>query len=67
MVLNLPSRTDRRDALSLAAAFSEINLDWIDGVSGDAVFEKALPPGDRINLSTGARGSWRAHMNAIRM
>jgi hypothetical protein len=45
---------------------SDIKLDWIDGVSGDDVHEAALPPGDRINLSSGGKGSWRAHMNAIR-
>ncbi|KAH8601933.1 hypothetical protein B0O99DRAFT_681043 [Bisporella sp. PMI_857] len=65
-VLNLPSRTDRRDALSLAAAFSKIKLDWINGVLGTEVAENALPPGERIGLSTGAKGSWRGHMNAIR-
>lgn len=65
--MNLPSRTDRRDALSLAASLSDLKLSWIDGVSGVDVDEKALPPGDRIALSIGGRGSWRGHMNAIRM
>jgi hypothetical protein len=46
LVINLPSRTDYRDAKSLSAVVSNLQLDWIDGVSGDDVLEKAPPPGD---------------------
>lgn len=66
MVINLPSRTDRRDALSLAARFTGFEPDWIDGVLGVDVEGKHLPHGDRNSLAGGAIGSWRGHMNAIR-
>lgn len=65
LVINLPSRTDRRDAMSLSAVVSNLQLNWIDGVSGDDVLEKALPPGDHKFISPGSKGSWRAHMNAL--
>jgi len=65
-VLNLPPRTDHKDALSLAAALTDIRLDWIDGMRGDDVLEKVLPPGEYRDKNGGAnKGSWRAHMNAI--
>jgi hypothetical protein len=51
--------------MSLSAAVSNLQLDWIDGVSGDDVLEKALPPGDHKSISLGNKGSWRAHMNAL--
>ncbi|OCL12208.1 glycosyltransferase family 25 protein, partial [Glonium stellatum] len=65
LVINLPSRTDRRDAMSLSAAVSDLQLDWINGVSGEDVMEKALPLGDHKSISPGNKGSWRAHMNAL--
>ncbi|KAK8852203.1 glycosyltransferase family 25 protein [Apiospora arundinis] len=69
LVINRPARTDRRDAMTLAAAVSNLTLDWVDGVDGDTVEERVLPPGDRPkskSSDTAVRGSWRAHMNALR-
>ncbi|GAI79064.1 unnamed protein product [marine sediment metagenome] len=63
-VINLPSRTDHRDAMTLAAALTSISLDFVDGVT--EVSRRALPPdGEKSGLSDGALGSWRAHMNVI--
>ncbi|TVY84973.1 hypothetical protein LSUE1_G000848, partial [Lachnellula suecica] len=67
-VINMPSRTDRRDATSLAAAASNLNIDFIEGVGGDSIPEAAFPPGgsaDSIKQSPGIKGSWRSHMNAL--
>ena len=62
--INLPARTDHRDALLLTSAVSGIEVDWIDGVEGKDVLEKAMPqPGKDINA--GNIGSWRAHLNAL--
>ena len=66
LVINLPSRTDHRDAMSLSAAVSNLQLDWIDGVSGDDILEKALSPRDHKFISLGNKGSRRAHMNALK-
>ncbi|KAK0733179.1 hypothetical protein B0T26DRAFT_632385 [Lasiosphaeria miniovina] len=65
-VINLPSRTDRRDAMTLAAALSKIDVTWADGVTGEAVVDKAMP-GDSWDksISKGNRGSWRGHMNVL--
>jgi hypothetical protein len=39
-VTNMPSRTDRHDATSLAAAVSNLKLDFIEGVGGDSIPER---------------------------
>ena len=54
LIINLPSRTDHRDAMSLSAAVSNLQLDWIDDVSGDDVLEKALSPRDHKFISRSA-------------
>lgn len=53
--------------MTLASALTGIKFDWVDGVAGDQVLERVLPP-DSIdkNISKGNRGSWRAHMNVLR-
>lgn len=62
----MPSRTDRRDSMTLTAALSDMQLEFIDGVVGDTVPEKAIPKDKSLNHLTGAGlGSWRGHMNAI--
>lgn len=65
-VINLPSRTDYHDALSIAGATTGIKLDWIDAVKGEDVDERVLPPGGvETNLVAGKRGCWRSHMDAL--
>ncbi|KAF1968409.1 hypothetical protein BU23DRAFT_602299 [Bimuria novae-zelandiae CBS 107.79] len=66
LVLNLRFRTDRRDAITLAAATSNMQLDFVDGVTGDGIKQSAYPPPvENIKLPSGIRGSWRTHMNAL--
>ncbi|KAF2101184.1 hypothetical protein NA57DRAFT_34782 [Rhizodiscina lignyota] len=65
-VINLPSRTDHRDAITLAAALTDLELEFVDGVT--EVAEKALPPGGKeVKLNKGGLGNWRAHLNIMRM
>jgi hypothetical protein len=67
-VINMPERTDRRDAVSLAAAVSNMNVEFVMGVRGESIPEEALPPGgstESIKLPKGIKGSWRSHMNAL--
>ena len=65
-VINLPSRTDHRDSMSLAAALTDLQIDYVDGVT--EVDNKTLPPGGKeVNLDSGGLGNWRAHMNIARM
>jgi hypothetical protein len=63
----MPSRTDRRDGMILGAALSQLEINFVDGVRGEDVNEKAIPvPEDRNNHLKGpVLGSWRGHMNAI--
>ncbi|KAI0116563.1 glycosyltransferase family 25 protein [Hypoxylon sp. NC0597] len=63
-VINLPSRTDRRDAMALAGAASNLTFTWIDGVSGGQVPDRVVSLGTE-GRSSGAKGSWRSHMNAL--
>jgi hypothetical protein len=64
--LNLPFRTDRRDAITLSAATSNIKLEFVDGVTGDSIRQSAYPPPEEnVKLQVGIRGSWRTHMNAL--
>jgi hypothetical protein len=66
LVLNLPFRTDRRDAMSLSAAISNIKLEFVEGVKGADINDKAYPPPEENRKhSPGIRGSWRTHMNAL--
>lgn len=65
-VINLPARTDHRDSISLAAALTDLRIDYIDGVKD--VDNKTLPPGGKeANFPPGVLGNWRAHMNIARM
>ena len=67
-MLSLPERSDKRDALSLAASVSGIKLNYLDGIRGENVPDKALPVNQENRKLTEAQiGSWRSHMNAIRM
>ena len=42
-VVALPERSDKRDAFAIAASLSGFKFDWIDGVKGELVPEKAVP------------------------
>lgn len=66
-VVNLPERTDKRDALSLVSALTNIKLTWTSAIRGTSVPDKALPLGvDREGWRDGGIGSWRSQMNIIR-
>ena len=65
-VINLPSRPDHRDSMYLAAALTELHIEYVNGVT--EVDPKSLPPGgNEANLDPGHLGNWRAHMNVARM
>ncbi|KAL1836113.1 hypothetical protein VTJ49DRAFT_5558 [Mycothermus thermophilus] len=65
--INLPSRTDRRDVLTLAAALTGLNISFMDGVAGADVPDSVLPGNGKrpMGLTVGNKGSWRAHMNVL--
>lgn len=66
-VVGLPERTDKRDAMTLTSALTGFDVEWVDGVRGEEVPDKAVPFGvDRKLLMETNLGSWRGHMNAIR-
>ncbi|ROV87588.1 hypothetical protein VMCG_10613 [Cytospora schulzeri] len=66
-VVGLPERTDKRDALTLSAALTGFHVDFVDGVRGETIPDKAVPIGvDRHALMETNLGSWRGHMNAVR-
>ena len=51
---------------TLTGALTDIRFDFVDGVRGDTIPEKAFPPGEGHTFPAGQKGSWRAHINAIR-
>lgn len=64
-VIGLASRTDRRDSMSLAAAYTGLDIEYVDGVT--AFDDKALPPKDEgITVNEKSLFAWRAHMNVLR-
>ena len=66
-MVGLPERSDKKDATTLAASLTDIDLEWIDGVDGASIPEKALPYGEAVHrMKTTHLGCWRGHMNAIR-
>jgi hypothetical protein len=67
MVVGLKERYDRRDAIALQSTLTGFHVEYEDGMKGEDVATKALPPGmDRNTRPQGYIGSWRAHLNAIR-
>lgn len=65
--MGLPERSDKRDALTLISSLTGFEIDWVDGVKGESVTDKAMPYGaDRVKLWESNLGSWRGHMNAVR-
>ncbi|CAJ2508808.1 Uu.00g138340.m01.CDS01 [Anthostomella pinea] len=66
-VVGLPERSDKRDAITLTSALTGFRVEWVDGVRGESVPDKAVPFGtSRERLWEANLGSWRAHMNAAR-
>ncbi|KAM3414313.1 hypothetical protein BST61_g10964 [Cercospora zeina] len=64
-IINLASRTDRKDAASLAAALTGLHVEFVQAATH--VNKKAQPPGwQEANLNGGGAGAWRSHMNVIR-
>lgn len=52
--------------MTLAAALSDVEFEFIDGVDGAAIPEKALPHTlEHDRLPDPAIGAWRGHLNAI--
>ncbi|KAI1309610.1 hypothetical protein F5Y03DRAFT_404212 [Xylaria venustula] len=73
-VINLPSRRDRRDAMAMAGVVSNLNLTFIEGLTGSST----LPRGEKVIMhqvsagtdpshspAAGARGSWASHVSAL--
>jgi hypothetical protein len=62
-VINMPSRTDKRDAMVLGAFYTGLDIEFVDAVAGADVPLKAYgqdwPPEETEN----SIGTWRAHMN----
>lgn len=65
-VINLPSRVDHRDAAVLAAAFTGLEIEYVDGVTHVDI--NMLPPGGKESeMSQAALGAIRAHLNVARL
>lgn len=57
--INLPLQSDRRGFLTLMFTLTEPQLDFVDGVDGNTVPNKALPyPALHESMSAASIGSW---------
>ncbi|KAI4594638.1 hypothetical protein KJ359_007728 [Pestalotiopsis sp. 9143b] len=66
-VVGLPDRSDKRDAMVLTSAATGFHVEFVDGVKGETIPDKAVPFDiDRHKLMETNLGSWRGHMNAVR-
>lgn len=63
-VVNLPERTDKRDAMAVQASLTNITFKLSPGVRGDTISEKAKPYGME-KLRPAEVGAWRAHLNVL--
>ena len=61
----MPERSDQRDGVILGAEVTNLHVEFVDGIRGEAIAEKAFPPGKPPTLKNPVVGAWRAHMNAI--
>jgi hypothetical protein len=52
--------------MALQAALSNFEFEFIDGVPGENVPDKAIPAKKKDRASNGVIGCWRGHMNAMR-
>lgn len=57
----MPNRSDKRDAMALAASYSGIEFEWSDGVKGADIPAQAIPNGWAADESNATLGCWRAH------
>ncbi|KAK6387241.1 hypothetical protein LTS17_000508 [Exophiala oligosperma] len=62
-VISLLERSDKRDAVSMQARFTNISFDFVDGVVGTDMNPKALP--HTMHIAPGAVGCWRSHLNVM--
>jgi hypothetical protein len=52
--------------MSLAAVLSGLSFEFVDGVQGDEILDKVLPPGGaEQRYVSGIKGCWRSHMNVL--
>ncbi|KAI4138398.1 MAG: hypothetical protein L6R39_006808 [Caloplaca ligustica] len=64
-VINLPKRTDKLDAIRVAASVTNFNLEVIAGQNGADMSPKALPGPFKEGAQHDATvGCWRSHMQA---
>ncbi|KAL9131695.1 MAG: hypothetical protein Q9217_000436 [Psora testacea] len=69
-VINLPERSDKLDAFTLAASLTGFSAEVLEGVKGADVANKTLPSLEGLPKEESTRdnvvGCWRAHMNFAR-
>jgi len=63
-VVSLASRTDKRDAITLASSLTGFDVEWIDGIDGNNVPKKSIPSIFNPGTASKVIGCWRAHMNS---
>jgi hypothetical protein len=65
IVINMPDRTDKRDRMTLMGSSTGLRFTFLPGVDAAKVPDSAMPP-EATGWTGKVRGSWRAHMDALR-
>lgn len=68
ILISLPERSDRRDAVSLIASTTGISISHtVSAVRGEDIAAKARPYGKAVGtLDEPHWGSWRSHLDALK-
>jgi len=61
-VLNVPTRVDQKDILTVVASVTDLDLDFWAASSPDSIPDKGLPDG-ADSFGGGARGEWISQMS----
>ncbi|KAF7590709.1 hypothetical protein BBP40_002500 [Aspergillus hancockii] len=67
--IGFKERTDKHDAITLAASYTGLEVDWLEGVRAADIPPKAYPAvwsEEKHRDKPAELGSWRAHMNVLR-
>lgn len=66
LLINLPSRPDKLDALSVTTSLADLSFTVIQGTTPHEISAASLPPNYDIEHISGSTAAWRSHLDALR-
>jgi GR25 family glycosyltransferase involved in LPS biosynthesis len=65
-VLNLAHRQDKRDEFAILSYVTDIEVEFIDGVTGAELENQTIAEYDKGSMTNGVLGCYRSHVKALR-